>query len=226
MPLNLAMWIMTGAELALWTLLALLFWRKRLQVRFPALGIYLALHVVSTPLLLIALWIQSQPWGYEYYPVYYYLYWLVYISSAVLLYFVCTEIFRASLVAFPGLMRFGVVIFRWMALASLIVTISTISFKQPGTLVVTSIAYALMRAVSILELCLLAFLCLSMNALQMTVRDMAFGVALSFGMMSANDFIQSSLLSIYSTLTAPLQFFYQSGILCSLGVWAVYLALP
>ena len=33
-----------------------------------------------------------------------------------------------------------------------------------------------MRSVSILELCLLAFLCLSMNALRLSVRDMAFGI--------------------------------------------------
>ncbi len=43
---------------------------------------------------------------------------------------------------------------------------------------------ALMRSVSVLELCLLAFLCLSMNALRLTVRDLSFGIALGFGMMS------------------------------------------
>ena len=52
-----------------------------------------------------------------------------------------------------------------------------------------------MRSVSILELCLLGFLCLSMNALRLSVRDMAFGIALGFGMMSANDFILAPLLS-------------------------------
>ncbi len=46
-----------------------------------------------------------------------------------------------------------------------------------------------MRSVSVLELCLLAFLCLSMNALRMSVRDMAFGIALGFGIMSTGDFI-------------------------------------
>ena len=51
-----------------------------------------------------------------------------------------------------------------------------------------------MRSVSILELCLLAFLCLSMNALRLSVRDMAFGISLGFGLISANDFIVSLLL--------------------------------
>jgi len=58
---------------------------------------------------------------------------------------------------------------------------------------VPDVAVALMRSVSILELCLLAFLCLSMNALRLTVRDMAFGIALGFGFMSQT--ISSSPLS-------------------------------
>ena len=45
---------------------------------------------------------------------------------------------------------------------------------------------------SILELCLLAFLCLSMNALRFSVRDMAFGIALGIGLMSANDLFVDS----------------------------------
>jgi hypothetical protein len=51
----------------------------------------------------------------------------------------------------------------------------------------------LMRSVSILELCLLAFLCLSMNALRLSVRDMAFGIALGFGLMSRTTLSWSSL---------------------------------
>ena len=52
-----------------------------------------------------------------------------------------------------------------------------------------------MHSVSVLELCLLAFLCLSMNALRLTVRDLAFGIALGFGMMSSGDFILASWIS-------------------------------
>ena len=54
-------------------------------------------------------------------------------------------------------MRFGVVIFRWAILASVIVTFSSISFSHRGILIIPDIAFGLMRSVSILELCLLAF---------------------------------------------------------------------
>jgi len=118
------------------------------------------------------------------------------------------------------------VIFRWAVLASVIMTFSSISFTHRGILSIPEIADALMRSVSILELCLLGFLCLSMNALRLSARDMAFGIALGFGVMSANDFVLASLITRNSSLTTPLQFVYESIILIALGTWAAYCALP
>ena len=218
--------VMSVAEFLLWAMFTFLFWKRGLHRRFPAMGFYLALRVASTPLLLAVLTIQSQPWGRNYFPVYFFAYWAVYIASAVLLFFICVDVFRSALSAFPGLMRLGILIFRWTILVSVIVTFSTISFAHKGLMLIPDVAYALMRSVSILELCLLAFLCLSMSALRLPVRDMAFGIALGFGVMSTNDFVTVSLISHNISLTSPLQFVYESVILVALGVWLVYCALP
>jgi hypothetical protein len=80
--------------------------------------------------------------------------------------------------------------------------------------------------VSVLELFLLAFLCLSMNALHLSIRDIAFGIALGFGLTAANDFVTISLMSRHSALNTPLQLVYESLILVSLGIWIAYCALP
>ena len=157
---------------------------------------------------------------------YFFAYWMTYIASAVLLFFICTEVFRSALSALPGLLRFGVVIFRWAALVSAIVTVSSISTWHRGLLVLPDLAYGLMRSVSILELCLLAFLCLCMNALRLSARDMAFGLALGFGIMSSNDLVISLFLGRFASLTAPLQFAYEGIILGTLGLWVAYCALP
>ena len=226
MPLNMAMSLMSGAEFVLWAMLGLLFWRKNFHRRFPAMGSYLALHVLSTPILLALLYAQSQPsWAYLF-PLYFFSYWAVYIASAVLLFFICVEVFRSALSAFPGLMKLGIVIFRWAVLVSALVSLSTLSFSHRGFLIIPDIAFSLMRSVSILELCLLAFLCLSMNALRLSVRDMAFGIALGLGLMSSSDFIVSLFWSYKTSLTAPLQFVYESVILAALGIWVAYVALP
>jgi hypothetical protein len=218
--------ILSVTEFAFWAVLAFLFWQKKLSRRFPAMGAYLALRVFSTPLLLGVLWVQSQPWGHSYFVVYFFGYWAVYIASAVLLFLICMEVFRSALSAFSGLMKFGIVVFRWAALASILVSFSTVSFSHRGILALADVAYGLMRSVSILELCLLAFLCLSMNALRLPVRDMAFGISLGFGAMATNDFIQSMVVSKFTNLTAPEQFVYESVILLAIGTWVAYCALP
>jgi hypothetical protein len=230
MPLNLAMSVMSVVEFFLWATLGFLFWRKALYRRFPAMGAYLALHVASTPFLLIALYIQSQPWGRDYLLAYFYTYWAVYIASAVLLFFICLEVFRSALTAFPGLMKFGTAIFRWAAVVSILVMLPSIHyanlFVHKEARFIPDIAIGLMRSVSILELCLLAFLCVSMNALRLSVRDMAFGIALGFGLMCSNDFLLASLAAAHSSLIGSAQTVHEALLLVSLGIWVIYCALP
>ncbi|MGA7857290.1 MAG: hypothetical protein WCA11_05165, partial [Terracidiphilus sp.] len=132
----------------------------------------------------------------------------------------------SMLSSFTGLMRLGTVIFRWAALASAIVSLVPILYMHKDVLILQDVAFGLMRSVSILELCLLAFLCLSMNALRLSPRDMGFGIALGFGLMSSNDFIVGSLLARNASLTSPLQFVYESVVLGVLGTWVAYCALP
>jgi hypothetical protein len=218
---------MSVAEFALWSVLCFLFWTKKLQHRFPAMGAYLALRMASMPVLLVLFYGQSRHWFNDYcFDMYFYCYWAVYVASAALLFFVCMEVFRSALSAFPGLMKFGIVIFRWAVLASVIVSFSTITFAHKGVMFIPDIAFRLMRSVSIVELCLLGFLCLGMNALCLSVRDMAFGIALGFGVMSANDFVVISLIPLSTSLIAPWQFVYESAILATLGMWVAYCALP
>jgi hypothetical protein len=226
MPLNFAMSLMSALEFTAWAALAILFWSKGLHRRFPAMSSYLILRVGSMPVLLSFLYLQAQPWGQGFFKAYFYAYWSVYIASAILLYFISVEVFRAVLSPFAGLSRLGTIVFRWVALASVILSLAPVSFSHPSILIITDIAFSLMRSVSILELCLLGFLCLCMNALRCSVRDVAFGIALGFGLMSSNDFIFGALLRGNSSLTSPLQFAYEGIVLLVLCIWVTYVALP
>jgi len=224
--------MMSTAEFILSATLGFIFWKRALHRRFPAMGAYLALRVVSSPVFsLLVLGQTGQLLASHQFQricaqAYFFAYWAVYMVSAVVLYFVCMEVFRSALSSLPGLLKFGIVIFRWAVLVSVIVTVSSISFAHRGLLILPDVGIALMRSISLLELCLLAFLCLSMNALRLSVRDLAFGLALGFGVMSANDFLFASLISRFASITAPLQFGYQAVILFSLGTWVAYCALP
>jgi len=220
--------VMSGAEFLLWAAIAFVFLKKQLRRRFPAMGAYLALHVICTPLLLCLLYLQAHNvWPTVLFPAYFFCFWAVYIASAVTLFFVALEVFRSALSAFSGLMRFGTVVFRWAAVVSIIVSLASASYAHKGILIMPDMALGLMRSVSVLELCLLAFLCLSMNALRLSVRDLAFGIALGFGMLATNDFVVSSLWSSKNaSLTAPLQFVNEILTLLTLSVWVTYFALP
>jgi hypothetical protein len=177
--------------------------------------------------LLFLLYGQAHHWcnGY-FFDMYFFGYWAVYIASAVLLFFICLEVFRYALSAFSGLQKLGTVVFYWAALISLIVCLSTTSYEHHAAVVIPALAYRLMRSVSILELCLLGFLCLSMNALRLSMRDLVFGTALGLGLISVNDFVESLVVSIYTSSTDPWQFVYESVTLAVLGIWIVYFALP
>ncbi len=227
---------MCGVEFSLWASLGLLFWRKALYRRFPAVGAYLGIHVISVPFLLWALLeCQWHPQSTNYISLYTYGYFSTYILSAVLLFFICAEVFRSALAPFTGLSKIGIVLFRWAALISVIVSLTSISAKHWGIGValshggvefISAVAYALMHSASILELCLLAFLCLGMNALRLSVRDLGFGIALGFGVMAASDFVLSSLISFNTLTTAPVQYIEEAMILAALAIWIAYCLVP
>jgi hypothetical protein len=217
---------MDATEFLLVACVAFLFWKRKQQRRFPAMGAYLALRVFSMPVEIFLLLEREHTHSLSWSISYFFAFWALYIASAVLLYFICIEIFRSALSAFSGLMKFGLIIFRWAILVSAIVTLSTLSFAHRGLLIIPDVANALMHSVSLLELCLLAFLCLCMNALRLSARDLTFGISLGFGAMAANDFVVTLLISHSTALTAPMQFAYEGVILLGLGVWVTYCALP
>jgi hypothetical protein len=228
MPLNFAMSAMSGAEIFFWAALAFIFWQKGFHRRFRATAAYLLLRAVGGSLLLLILSFESRPWGASHHLgiVYFSGYFAMYVASAVLLFFVCIEVFRSALASFPSISKLAIVIFRWAAVVSVIVSLTSISYAKQGIYIVADISYGLMRSVSVLELCLLAFLCLSMNALRLSTRDMAFGIALGFGIMSTSDFVIASWIGRIRTANDPVQFIGETLMLAALGVWITYCFLP
>ena len=222
------MTVMSVSEICLWSALATLFWKRGFHRRFRATGSYVVLRAISGAALLLVLNFESSRWGTNHHlgMWYFFGYFAVYIASAVLLFFICIEVFKSALEAFPGISKLAIVIFRWAAIVSVIVSLTSISYGKQGIRIFADVSFGLMRSVSVLELCLLAFLCLSMNALRLTIRDLSFGVALGFGVMCSGDFISSTLVARMNSLTDPLQFVIESLILATLVMWIAYCVTP
>lgn len=222
---NLAMTLMGTAEAVLTILLTVLFYGKGLHSRYPAMAQYLALRAVSVPALGVLLW-ATQSHNYKWYVAYFYTFWPTYIVSCVLLYFVCSEVFRSALSPFPGLQRLGKVVFRWTAVVSLIISFALFPWGQNLIFSFPVLATRLLRSISILELCLLAFMCLCMNTLKLSARDMAFGIALGLGGLAADDFMTVALAGRAAGLTDFWQFAGEAVTLAVWAVWIVYALLP
>jgi len=227
MPMPTAIFVMYAGEFVLWTALGFLFWKKALHRRFRAMGGYLILRATSVPGLFFLGYGQSRRWiGNSFFDVCFIARCAVYVAGAVLFYLICVEVFRSALSAFSGLTRFGLVIFRWAAFVSMIVGLSTISFAHSGTSAIADIAGGTMRSGSVVELCLLGFLCLSLNALHLPVRGLAFGISLGLGLIAVSDLVVVSLVSRAATHTAPPRFVAESLILVAQGIWIAWFAHP
>jgi len=228
--LNPAMSLMTAAETLLWAVLALLFWSKGLRRRFPAMGYYLVLRAITGPILLLFLYEQFHARSHALYVFFARSYGFgfmgIYLAAVVLMFFICAEVFRSALAPFPGIARLAILVFRWAAVVSVVITLASISFAPISWHILPDIFYGLTHSVSILLLCVLAFLCLSMNALRLNVRDLAFGIAFGFGVMSSGDLIVASWGSRIASLSDPVEFVYEALILAALAVWTTYSILP
>ena len=99
MSSDLAMLLLSTLEFILSAVLGFMFWKKGLHRRFPSMGAYLALRVVSSPIFSVLLIpsVQQQSIAKL---TYFLLYYAVYIASAVLLFFVSMEVFRSAIAAF------------------------------------------------------------------------------------------------------------------------------
>ena len=148
--------------------------------RFPAMMAYLSLRAASSVVLEIILNLHRFTHISEtlQYSVYFYTYWPFYTLNAIAIFFVIREIFCHVTEPVPGIRRFGLLAFSWVAAISGIISISSaLPLKGLGAGLMT-IGFQVMRCVSILELCLLAFLALFIHSLGRSFRSLAFGIAL------------------------------------------------
>jgi hypothetical protein len=209
--------------------LALIFFVKSgKSKRFPAMVTYLMVRVASVALLEIIFNLDrfSSIGNTLQYSIYFYSYWTFYLITAIAIYFVIREVFCHVTEPVPGIRRFGLLAFNWVALISGIVSIgSSLPLTGVGSGVM-SIGYQLMRCISILELCLLAFLAVFIHSLGRSYRSTAFGIALGFGLQAGMELILSLAATPSHSLNGPANVALQFVITMVLSSWITYFALP
>ena len=154
-------------------------------------------------------------------------YWGTYLISTVLLFLTIQTIFREVMSPLPGLSRLGVLMFRWVVAISAIIALSssyipTEISHRPFNLVLID----LMRCVSILELCLLAFVTLVAQKVGLSYKSLPFGLALGFGISAASDFVQSAVAYHAQSLVSITSIVCQVIGVAVLVMWVAYFRNP
>lgn len=163
------------------------------------------------------------------YAIYFYPFWFFYLLEAIATFLVLQEIFVHVLEPVPGLRRLGLIAFRWVSVISFIVAIGTIflpTMRVRHVLVyVAALPIQLARGVSILELCLLAFLVLSIHSLGRSFGSRAFGICLGFGMQAATTMLVLAFPPTHEIYTVENFFVELVGMMVCL-IWTAYFVFP
>jgi hypothetical protein len=158
--------------------------------------------------------------------IYFVVEWINYLVSAVLLFLSCLDVYRQAMAPLPGLVRMGTTVFRWAALASILVTATTLTSISSGPQALVQIGIQMIRCVGTAELCLLVFLMLSMKAIGLSPRSRPFGMALGLGFMAAIDCIQSSIAGMQLSMSSSTQTIFEAATVFTLGLWIAYSSFP
>jgi hypothetical protein len=226
--------VMFKLEPVLLILAIFLFFRSGSVRRMPALATYFVVRLISLAYFEVVynLGGPMNDTNSLRYCAYFYGYWISYVAISVAIFFVVQEVFKRVMEPVPGLRRLGLMAFRWVSVVSIVVAVGAVALPNALALhtdnpnKIGPVCVQMMRCVSVMELCLLAFLALSIHSLGRSFRSRLFGVGLGFGMTAATELIFSAIPNSCPGLTSIQNFAQQAVALVVLATWGAYFLAP
>jgi hypothetical protein len=205
--------------------LALVAFSRRTELRrlFPAFLVFLGVRFTSDVLLNVLLHAHLPLSGSAVYDLYFTVYWLSFFIGSIAIFYAVRQAFEAATQPLAGLKKPGRILFRWIGVASFIIVIS--SSVHPYGFSLRSIPMAmieLMRCMSMLELCLLAFLALTVHPLGLSFKSYVFGLGLGLGFLATTDMLIAAVSHLGSSMVSYTSLFGEVGSLLVFAVWCVY----
>jgi len=221
------------AECAVSYCVAAIFIYKRVWVKYSLLFALITLRALSGSVLIPLLFFRkdlgiSLPTAYN---TYFWAYWVSGVTLALLLIGVIYHVYREAMRPLQGLQRIGKIIFRWVVVVSVAVSVAIAAGPHAGANFIGSIATAvgqIQQGVFVLTLCLLLFVCFAIRPLGLTFRSQIFGVALGLGVTAASLLVQAAWISTSGaeSLYSPIYLVSTIGSLASVCIWGTYFLLP
>lgn len=168
------------------------------------------------------------------YDTYFYTNWVSAVLQALLLVATIYSVYSKAMRPLQGLQRMGKVIFRWVAVVSVAVSVAIAvgpHLSAPSSTYIGTIALTvsqIQQGTFVLTLCLLLFVCFAIRPLGLTFRSHIFGVTLGLGVTATAFLVQAAWISTVGaqSLYSPIYLVSTVGALASICVWGVYFALP
>ncbi|HZQ45116.1 MAG TPA: hypothetical protein VFA99_17835 [Acidobacteriaceae bacterium] len=204
-------------------------WRK-----FAPLTGFLAVQAISAAILIPILFFRkatglSLPMAYD---ILFCTSWISAFAEALLTIGVIYHVYNEAMRPMQGLQRLGRIIFRWVAVVSVAVSLAFAAGPHNTNTTIAGIAAAiapqLQQGVCVLTLCLLLFVCFAIRPLGLTFRSRIFGVALGLGVMTTAFLVQAAWFATSGahSLYSPIYIVGTVGTLLAACVWGVYFLLP
>ena len=162
---------------------------------------------------------------------YFYIYWTQNALADIFAFAVFYELFCAAFKPFAGLRDMAQVVFRWAALALLLVGgVVFCSSALPNWQRVTLVVVNMERSICVMQCGLLLFLFMGSTYLGLSKRSRVFGMSLGFGLIATLNLLiltVSSLEGYYNPRTHSLFDLAQAFVvLFAAGIWVFYVARP
>jgi hypothetical protein len=165
--------------------------------------------------------------GVHAYYVLFYVYFVSFGISTVLVLRVLHEMFRHAVRSVPGVQKLGEPIFFWAVTVSVILAFSSsITPHASGSSILLASAQVLMRSQSVLALCMLTFLAFASNTLGVSFRSRIFGVTFGLGMLAVSNLVISAFFGQQTSVINTPNTVHQMVYLCAIAVWVGYFVQP
>ena len=163
------------------------------------------------------------------YNILFYSVWPITVLETVLMVLIVYAIYSMVLAPFEPLKKLGTLIFRWVAAIGVAVSLGVaVGPRMLSHNYAVNLVSQIQQAASILTLCLLLFVCFTLQPLGLSYRSRYFGACLGLGMMATVSLVQAAWYpaqrphSMYSML----YFWSELGMVASMLVWGTYFAIP
>jgi hypothetical protein len=223
---SLAHMIAINADVVLSVAVCAVFARSSLRRSYPWMFRYLSVQAVTAVIIDFLLYGPLLASPMDYTKAYFAVYWLGFLLTSGLLFMSCLDVYRQTMAPLPGLARMGTTVFTWAAIASVLVTATTLTSITPGQDMIAKVGLQLLRCAGATELCLLALLLLSMRAIGLSMRSRPLGFALGLGLMASIDCAKSIVAMVQVGSSPAVQLGFEFSSILTFVIWMTYSLMP